>query len=145
MMPRGYDGPLQSGSETDRTGERAPHVAVGEVVTCRVDLAMFHDSSGPRRLKPMLETLGAGIWDKSEVVLVIDRRARGGRGITWGGGGWGDPLDRLPALFALEVEQGLVTRAGARRYGVVIESLRERWLAETGLPALSGALSDPRE
>ena len=39
------------------------HVAVGEVVTCQVDLAMFHDSSGPRRLKPMLDELGAEIWD----------------------------------------------------------------------------------
>ena len=48
------------------------HVAPGEVVTCRVDLAMFHDSSGPRRLKPMLDALGASIWDKNKVVLVID-------------------------------------------------------------------------
>ncbi len=40
--------------------------------------------------------------------------------ITWGGGGWGDPLDRDPALVLLEVEQGLVTVDGARRYGVVI-------------------------
>ena len=47
-------------------------VAPGEVVTCRVDLAMFHDSSGPRRLKPLLEELGASIWDKARVVLVID-------------------------------------------------------------------------
>ncbi len=48
------------------------HVAVGEVVTCQVDLAMFHDSSGPRRLKPMLDELGAEIWDKNKVVLVLD-------------------------------------------------------------------------
>ena len=48
------------------------HVAVGDVVTCQVDLAMFHDSSGPRRLKPMLEELGANIWDPSKVVLVLD-------------------------------------------------------------------------
>ena len=48
------------------------HVAVGEVVTCNVDLAMFHDSSGPRRLKPMLDELGAEIWDKNKVVLVLD-------------------------------------------------------------------------
>ncbi len=48
------------------------HVTPGEVVTCRVDLAMFHDSSGPRRLKPMLEDLGAKIWDPSRVVLVMD-------------------------------------------------------------------------
>ncbi len=47
-------------------------VAVGEIVNCRVDLAMFHDSSGPRRLKPMLEELGAQVWDKSRVVLVMD-------------------------------------------------------------------------
>lgn len=48
------------------------HVAVGELVTCKVDLAMFHDSSGPRRLKPMLDELGAEIWDKKKVVLVLD-------------------------------------------------------------------------
>jgi 3-isopropylmalate/(R)-2-methylmalate dehydratase large subunit len=47
-------------------------VAIGEVLTCKVDLAMFHDSSGPRRLQPMLEQLGAQIWDKSRVVLVMD-------------------------------------------------------------------------
>ncbi|NBS47079.1 MAG: 3-isopropylmalate dehydratase, partial [Betaproteobacteria bacterium] len=39
-------------------------VTPGEVVTCQVDLAMFHDSSGPRRLKPMLEELGAEIWNR---------------------------------------------------------------------------------
>lgn len=49
-----------------------PRVAPGEIVTCRVDLAMFHDSSGPRRLKPMLAELDATIWDKDKVVLVID-------------------------------------------------------------------------
>jgi N-methylhydantoinase B len=40
--------------------------------------------------------------------------------ITWGGGGWGDPLDRDPALVAHEIVQGLVTIEGARNYGVVI-------------------------
>ena len=47
-------------------------VTPGEIVNCSVDLAMFHDSSGPRRLKPMLEALGAKIWDPSRVVLVMD-------------------------------------------------------------------------
>ncbi len=47
-------------------------VTPGEVVTCEVDLAMFHDSSGPRRLKPMLEELGAQIWNRDRVVLVMD-------------------------------------------------------------------------
>ena len=47
-------------------------VQPGETVTCAVDLAMFHDSSGPRRLKPMLDELKAQIWDKRKVVLVLD-------------------------------------------------------------------------
>ena len=40
--------------------------------------------------------------------------------ITWGGGGWGDPLTRDPELVAKEVVQGLVSEGGARRYGVVV-------------------------
>ncbi|MEL6877467.1 MAG: hydantoinase B/oxoprolinase family protein [Pseudomonadota bacterium] len=39
--------------------------------------------------------------------------------ITWGGGGWGDPLERDPAMVGLEIRQGLVTPEGARAYGVV--------------------------
>ena len=42
--------------------------------------------------------------------------------ITWGGGGWGDPLARDPALVAKEITQGLVTSAGARAYGVVADA-----------------------
>ena len=42
--------------------------------------------------------------------------------ITWGGGGWGDPLDRDAALVGLEIRQGLVTAEGARDYGVVADS-----------------------
>jgi N-methylhydantoinase B len=85
--------------------------------------------------------------------------------ITWGGGGWGDPLERDPALVEKEVLQGLVTIDGAKRYGVIvgnaaatgalrtdmraqrtgplplfdrggeIEALRASCLEETGLPA----------
>jgi N-methylhydantoinase B len=40
--------------------------------------------------------------------------------VTWGGGGWGDPLQRDPVLVALEVRRGLLTSAGAREYGVVL-------------------------
>ena len=39
---------------------------------------------------------------------------------TWGGGGWGSPLERDPALVAADVNRGLVSREGAKRYGVVI-------------------------
>jgi 3-isopropylmalate/(R)-2-methylmalate dehydratase large subunit len=49
-----------------------PAVRPGEIVTCAVDLAMAHDSSGPRRWGPQLEALGAEIWDPSKVVIVSD-------------------------------------------------------------------------
>jgi len=39
---------------------------------------------------------------------------------TWGGGGWGNPLERDPELVRTEVTRGLVSREGAKRYGVVI-------------------------
>jgi N-methylhydantoinase B len=42
--------------------------------------------------------------------------------VTWGGGGWGDPLERDAALVCLEVRRGLVTRAGATAYGVVCDA-----------------------
>ncbi len=47
-------------------------VVPGEIVTCRVDLAMMHDSSGPRRIAPMLEEIGAGVWDAARVVIITD-------------------------------------------------------------------------
>jgi N-methylhydantoinase B len=39
--------------------------------------------------------------------------------ITWGGGGWGDPLERDATIVAKEIVQGLITADGARDYGVV--------------------------
>ena len=42
--------------------------------------------------------------------------------VTWGGGGWGDPLKRDPETVALEVRRRLVTPEGAKRYGVVLGS-----------------------
>lgn len=47
-------------------------VSPGDIVTCRVDLAMVHDSGGPRRVKPILERLGAKVWDPDRVVVVSD-------------------------------------------------------------------------
>ncbi|MBT4045138.1 MAG: hydantoinase B/oxoprolinase family protein [Rhodospirillaceae bacterium] len=62
---------------------------------------------------------------------------------TWGGGGWGDPLARDPALVALDTKRGLVTTEGAKRYGVVLsvdaqvdqrgtDDLRRRMAADRG-------------
>jgi N-methylhydantoinase B len=41
---------------------------------------------------------------------------------TWGGGGAGDPYDREPERVGKDVERGLVTAEGARRYGVVCDA-----------------------
>ncbi len=38
---------------------------------------------------------------------------------TWGGG-WGNPLERPAHKVAADVDRGLVTREGAKRYGVVL-------------------------
>ena len=50
-------------------------VKPGDVVTCSVDLAMIHDSGGPRRVKQIMEKLGANVWDPNKVVLVSDHFA----------------------------------------------------------------------
>ena len=42
--------------------------------------------------------------------------------ITWGGGGWGDPLKREAEKVAADVARGLVTVEGAKRYGVVLDA-----------------------
>ena len=41
---------------------------------------------------------------------------------TWGGGGWGNPLDRAEDKILLDVKRGLVTVEGARQFGLVIGS-----------------------
>jgi 3-isopropylmalate/(R)-2-methylmalate dehydratase large subunit len=47
-------------------------VVPGEIVTCAVDLAMIHDSGGPRRVEPILKRLGVGVWNPERVVLITD-------------------------------------------------------------------------
>ncbi len=47
-------------------------VSPGEILTCCVDLAMIHDSGGPRRVGPILKRWDVGIFDPSRVVLISD-------------------------------------------------------------------------
>jgi len=47
-------------------------VVPGEIVTCRVDLALLLDSGGPRRIWPRLKELGVGVWDPDRIVLCTD-------------------------------------------------------------------------
>lgn len=41
---------------------------------------------------------------------------------TWGGGGWGRPWERDAEAVARDVRRGLVSAAGAGRYGVVLDA-----------------------
>jgi N-methylhydantoinase B len=45
--------------------------------------------------------------------------------VTWGGGGWGDPMEREVELLELEIKRGLVSAEGALRFGVVANAAGE--------------------
>jgi len=47
-------------------------VTPGEIVVCAVDLAMMHDSSGPRRAGKYLDELGVPVWDPDKLVVITD-------------------------------------------------------------------------
>jgi 3-isopropylmalate/(R)-2-methylmalate dehydratase large subunit len=47
-------------------------VSPGEIVTCKVDLAMIHDSAGPRQAGLKLDELGVPIWDLDKLVVITD-------------------------------------------------------------------------
>lgn len=48
------------------------NVSPGEIVTCKVDLAMMHDSAGPRMAGKKLDELGVPIWDLDKLVVITD-------------------------------------------------------------------------
>ena len=73
-------------------------VSPGEIITIGIDLAMAHDSSGPRRWKARLEALGVGLWDAQKVVIVSDHY--------------------VPAVDADSAAILKLTREFARDYGV---------------------------
>jgi 3-isopropylmalate/(R)-2-methylmalate dehydratase large subunit len=52
-------------------------VRPGEIHVAKVDLAMIHDSGGPRRVEPILRRLNADLFDKDKVVLVSDHYVPG--------------------------------------------------------------------
>ncbi len=49
-----------------------PNVRPGEIVTCKVDLAMILDSGGPRKVWPRMKELGVGVWDREKLIVVTD-------------------------------------------------------------------------
>ena len=50
----------------------AAAVRAGDYLTCSVDLAMVHDSSGPRRLAPKLAELGMRLQDPERLAVITD-------------------------------------------------------------------------
>lgn len=62
--------------------------------------------------------------------------------VTWGGGGWGDPIKRDPGVVALEVRRQLITVEGAKRYGVILHS--DLSLDEDGTKQLRAKLEAAR-
>jgi N-methylhydantoinase B len=76
--------------------------------------------TGMRSTKRLVRSDGSEEWLPAKIEGV---RVKAGDLLyfnTWGGGGWGDPLQRDPEHVRQDVERRLVTRDGAKRYGVVI-------------------------
>jgi len=76
--------------------------------------------TGMRSTKRLVRSDGSEEWLPAKIEGV---RVKAGDLLyfnTWGGGGWGDPLQRDPDHVRQDVARRLVTREGARRYGVVI-------------------------
>ncbi len=76
--------------------------------------------TGMRSTKRLVRTDGSEQWLPAKVEGITVKEGDLLYFNTWGGGGWGDPYQRDPELVWQDVERRLVTREGARRYGVVI-------------------------
>ncbi len=98
--------------------------------------------TGMRSTKRLVRTDGSQEWLPAKIEGV---KVKAGDLLyfnTWGGGGWGDPYARDAALVLDDVNRGLVSAEGAKRYGVVIadgavdasatEALRAELIAERG-------------
>lgn len=91
--------------------------------------------TGMRSTKRLLRTDGSEEWLPAKIEGI---KVKAGDLLyfnTWGGGGWGDPFARAPALVLEDVNRGLVSAEGARRYGVVISAGAVDEAATEGLRA----------
>ena len=107
-------------------------VKPGEVVTCRVDLAMLHDSGGPRRIAPLLKRLGRPVWDPARVVLVADHFT---------------PADNARTRAIGELTRAWAAAAGVRNFydgeGICHVVLPERGHLRPGMFAVGGDSHSP--
>lgn len=104
-----------------------PRVTPGEIVTCRVDLALLLDSGGPRRIWPRLRELGAGVWDPERVVLCSDHFT---------------PAVDAESAAILRLTREFAAEFGIRRFfdmrGIGHVLLAEQGLLEPGMFAVGG-------
>jgi len=112
---------------------RRPAVAPGEIVSCPVDLAMFHDSSGPRRLDQQQA--------EAEGVMAVLRRAGAERLPTACGAcsGYGGDIPDGATVIATTA-RNFKGRMGAPHAQVYLASPYT-----VAASALRGRISDPRE
>ena len=96
--------------------------------------------TGMRSTKKLVRVDGSEEWLPAKVEGIKVKEGDVLYFNTWGGGGWGNPLERDPALVRTDVERRLVSSEGAKRYGVVLddsgsvdasatETLRKKWRA----------------
>ena len=104
-----------------------PSVAVGDIVTCRVDLALLLDSGGPRRIWPRLKELGVGVWDPERIVLCTDHFT---------------PAVDAESAAILRLTREFAAHFGIRRFfdmqGIGHVLLAEQGLLEPGMFACGG-------
>lgn len=93
-----------------------------EVLWVDVDLAMMHDSSGPRRIWPALEKLGVDVWDRDKIVLVCDHYV---------------PANNLAAAEILQTTRNFAAAFGIERFheaqGIAHTLMVEKGYAQPGM------------
>ena len=97
---------------------------------------------GQRSNKLMVRADGSSEWMQSKCDRIKVEPGDTLYFNTWGGGGWGDPLERDSAKVALAAKRGIVTTEGARRYGVVLNG--EHSVNETATAALRQTMASER-
>ena len=97
---------------------------------------------GQRSNKLMVRANGSSEWMQSKCDRIKVEPGDTLYFNTWGGGGWGDPLERDSAKVALEAKRSIVTTEGARRYGVVLNG--EYSVNETATAALRQTMASER-
>ncbi|MEM6543543.1 MAG: hydantoinase B/oxoprolinase family protein [Pseudomonadota bacterium] len=96
------------------------HVGIHDERWLTYPWGVLGGETGLRSTKKIVRTDGSEEWLPSKIEGV---KVSAGDLLyfnTWGGGGWGDPLERDPELVSHDVARRLVSVDGARRYGVVL-------------------------